>query len=118
VCQYRYTGFAVLFSRYSLYTVFRHNFGGGMATFAERLKQVRQAAGLSQSELATKASVPLGTLREYEQGRRADPGFHAMMRLAKALGVDCTAFADCVQEETTPAEELKPAKGRKKGPRS
>jgi XRE family transcriptional regulator, regulator of sulfur utilization len=53
----------------------------------ERLRRLRQARGLSQSELAKAAGVPVGTLRGWEYGRRT-PLLDAAARLADALG--CT----------------------------
>jgi transcriptional regulator with XRE-family HTH domain len=56
--------------------------------FAERLKQLREQAGMTQAELAEGATIPLGTLRDYEQGkRRHDPSLRVAARLAAALGV-------------------------------
>ncbi len=52
--------------------------------------------GISQVDLADAAGISLGALRDYEQGRKVNPGFNATVQLARALGVDCTAFADCV----------------------
>lgn len=37
---------------------------------AEELKSWRTARGLSQSDLAARLPVPLGTLRDWEQGKR------------------------------------------------
>ena len=57
--------------------------------------------------------MPLGTLREYEQGRRTLPSLVAAVKLADALGVAVEKFADTVRDE--PAPEVKtPIKGRKK----
>jgi transcriptional regulator with XRE-family HTH domain len=53
----------------------------------ERLQRLRRAQGLSQSELAEAAGVPVGTLRGWEYGRRT-PLLDAAARLADALG--CT----------------------------
>jgi transcriptional regulator with XRE-family HTH domain len=52
----------------------------------ERLKALRERAGLSQPQLAAAAELPLTTLRNWEQGRR-EPLASAIVRLAKALGV-------------------------------
>ncbi len=46
----------------------------------------RRAAGLTQRELAALALVPLGTVRDVEQGR--SPRSRALARLASALGLD------------------------------
>jgi transcriptional regulator with XRE-family HTH domain len=59
--------------------------------FAERLRDLRQAAGLSEAKLARKVGVPFDTVHGYGLGRRT-PSFPAVLKLAAALGVDCTAF--------------------------
>lgn len=57
-----------------------------------RLQQVRQAADMSQSELANAAGVPIGTLRNWEQGRRV-PLFDTVIKVAHALGVSLDDLA-------------------------
>jgi transcriptional regulator with XRE-family HTH domain len=85
-----------------------------MTTFAERLRALRERAGLTQVQLAEAAGVPIGTLRDYEQGRRrTEPAFRVTVKLAKALGVDCTAFADTVADDApqpSPARTGRPKK--------
>jgi transcriptional regulator with XRE-family HTH domain len=54
---------------------------------SERLQRLRQRAGLSQSQLARAAGIPIRTLQEWEQARRS-PGLEAAGRIADALG--CT----------------------------
>src|SRR5262245_5414220 len=63
-------------------------------TFAATLNEFRTAAGLTQAELAKNAGVEFSALREWLAGRRM-PSFAAVLKLAKALGKDCTAFAQC-----------------------
>jgi XRE family transcriptional regulator, regulator of sulfur utilization len=53
----------------------------------ERLQRLRQAKGLSQSQLARAAGVPAGTLKNWEQGRRTML-IDAAMKVADAL--ECT----------------------------
>jgi transcriptional regulator with XRE-family HTH domain len=61
------------------------------ASFGERLKAFRLAAGLSQSELARKAGVWPSIIHKYElKGHRLRPG--ALARLARALGVPAEAL--------------------------
>jgi transcriptional regulator with XRE-family HTH domain len=55
-----------------------------MLTFGEKLKELRQGAKLTQAELAEKSGVPIGTLREYEQGKR-DPSLSMAQKLAHAF---------------------------------
>jgi transcriptional regulator with XRE-family HTH domain len=83
-------------------------------TFAEKLKELRIAAGMTQPELARACGIPIGTLRDYEQGkRRNDPSLRTAAKLASALGTDCRAFAECVtdlEESPTPAARGRPRK--------
>ena len=44
-------------------------------TKEERIRQLREKSTLSQSEFADKVRVPLGTLRNWEQGRRVPPDY-------------------------------------------
>jgi transcriptional regulator with XRE-family HTH domain len=63
-------------------------------TFREKLRQLREAAGLSEAKLAELSGVTFGALHNYGLGIRK-PTFAAVVRLAKALGVSCEAFAEC-----------------------
>jgi len=76
-----------------------------MATFGEKLKELRDAAGLTQRALAEAAGVPIGTVRDYEQGSR-DPLLSNAQRLAKALGASLDLFPP-------PAPRPKRGKGKK-----
>lgn len=82
-------------------------------TFAERLRELRDAKGLSEARLAVAAGLPVPTVHNYGLGRRK-PSLAAAVRLAKAMGVDCTAFADCedvvADGEDTSAEAPPPPK--------
>lgn len=87
--------------------------------FSERLRALRDGAGLTQEQLAQRAGTSVGNVRNYEQGIRL-PTFPLVVKLAAALETDCTAFADC--EDVTGEEEKpkpkpapkKPAKGEGK----
>jgi transcriptional regulator with XRE-family HTH domain len=60
-------------------------------TFGEKLKELRAGRGLTQERLADAAGVPVGTIRDYEQGKR-DPLLSNAQRLAGALGVSLDVF--------------------------
>jgi len=64
-------------------------------TFAGKLTELRVAKGLTQSELAAAAGVPLWTLRKYEQGQILKVPFPTVVALATALGVSCEVFSTC-----------------------
>lgn len=53
-----------------------------------KLKQIRLAAGMSQSELANKAEINVRTIQHYEQGFRDINKTSALTlyKLARALG--------------------------------
>jgi transcriptional regulator with XRE-family HTH domain len=64
-------------------------------TFAQRLRELRDAAGLSEPKLAEKSGVSFASIHEYGLGRRK-PSFEAVAKIARALGVSCDAFMDTV----------------------
>jgi transcriptional regulator with XRE-family HTH domain len=59
---------------------------------ADRLKALREGAGFSQSQLARKAGVPVGSLRGWEQARRTML-FDTAVKLADALECSLDALA-------------------------
>lgn len=59
--------------------------------FPERLKEIREANHLTQEELAKKAGIKHGTLRNWEQGI-GEPKWSAIEKLSVALGVSCEVF--------------------------
>ena len=66
----------------------------------ERLRALRRERGLTQWDLALKAGVGIGTVRESERGGTYQPYPQTMRRLASALG--CTVD-DLLTEEATKA---------------
>jgi transcriptional regulator with XRE-family HTH domain len=76
-----------------------------------RLQEIRQGAGLSQSGLAAAAGVPVGTLRNWEQGRRM-PLLDTAARVAAALGCSLDELVRA-PKAAPPAAERKPARKRK-----
>lgn len=100
--------------------------------FSGRLRELREAAGLSRKELADKAGMRSEAgVRNLEQGIRS-PTWETVLALAKALGIDCTAFTEAPAERepagpgrprkdtgpavgAEPAEAPPPAKGKASG---
>jgi transcriptional regulator with XRE-family HTH domain len=70
-----------------------------MPTFAERLRELREQAGLTQAQMAEASGLPLGSIRNYEQGQR-EPYWAVVFKLAAALGASADAFAVCVDESS------------------
>src|SRR4051812_20193121 len=54
--------------------------------FAERLRSLRLAAGLTQFDLARRAHINLSYMGQLERGRTA-PGIDTAGRIAEALGI-------------------------------
>lgn len=79
-------------------------------SFAERLKLLREAAHLTQPELAARASMNRFGVAKLEQGVR-EPSWATVQALARALGVSVLAFTDEAQ-----AEELAPASSVRSAP--
>jgi transcriptional regulator with XRE-family HTH domain len=79
------------------------------AAIGKRLQQIRVAAGISQPALAEAAGIPVGTLRNLEQGRRI-PRLDTAAKLASALGVT----VDALLSDNGPAAAQRPPR-RKKG---
>ena len=78
-------------------------------TFAEKLRQLRDAAGLTQEQLAERSGINLWTIRGYEQGRR-EPNWKGVLSLAQAIAVAAEVFAEC--DESMPEEQAVRPRGR------
>jgi transcriptional regulator with XRE-family HTH domain len=78
--------------------------------FGSRLKELREAAGLSQQQLADKIGFHRFSVAKLEQGVRG-PTWSTVKALSEALGVPCDAFSQ-------PAVSLeKSARGRPAKPK-
>lgn len=69
--------------------------------FGEKLKELREAAGLTQAALASESGLSLRTLQSWEQNHRA-PVSPDFFKLVKALGVSADAFAGIAAEKAKP----------------
>jgi transcriptional regulator with XRE-family HTH domain len=78
--------------------------------FAGRLRELREGKGWTQSQLADKAGLSEGGVRDLEQGRRK-PSWETVLALASALGVSCDAFAtQPAAEASAPRKRGRPQK--------
>lgn len=84
--------------------------------FKDRLRQLRDGAGLSEARLAKASGVSFSAIHDYGMGRRL-PSFAAVVKIAHALGITCEAFADCedIAGGLKEPAAAKPAAKKRKG---
>jgi transcriptional regulator with XRE-family HTH domain len=63
-----------------------------MSAFADTLRTLREARGLTQRELAKQVGLPRSSLTDIERGRIASPRRDVLDALAATLGVDTLAL--------------------------
>jgi predicted ATPase/DNA-binding XRE family transcriptional regulator len=68
--------------------------GRDVGEFATRLRRLRDAAGLTQEELAERAGLTVKAIGALERGERRRPYPHTVRVIGDALGLDDTARAD------------------------
>jgi transcriptional regulator with XRE-family HTH domain len=76
--------------------------------FAGRLRELREAAGLTQQQLAEKAGLTREGVAQLETGRR-EPAWRTVVSLCRALGTSCEAFL----QEPSAQPGVKPGRPRK-----
>lgn len=74
--------------------------------FAERLRELRKAKGLSQPEFAQAFNIASGTISMWETGKR-QPDFDTLQKLAKFFGVTADYLLGSEDEKSSGAPELK-----------
>src|SRR5262249_55947318 len=77
---------------------------------ARRVRQLREAAGLSQQSLAVAAGLSISVVTQLEQGKKADQRISTVAALAEALGVTVDELLAEPDEPAAPA----PKRRRKK----
>ena len=70
---------------------------------ADKIRLLREQAGLTQQEVATRAGLSWSMVAHIEQGRKPDLRISTLIRLSNALGVPPTdLFATFVEEGVQP----------------
>ncbi|OAI51859.1 hypothetical protein AYO44_16870 [Planctomycetaceae bacterium SCGC AG-212-F19] len=80
--------------------------------FAARLRELREAAGLTQAQLAERAGLHIHGLTKLEHGDRK-PAWETVQALGAALGVSCEAFNEPPSGSVTPPRRGRPPKADK-----
>ena len=85
-----------------------------MSVFGTKLRQLREAAGLTQKELAVKSGLTQQAIDTWERGTR-DPGWSKVVKLCAALEVECGTFLEVEPCEPAPEPPLEsPVRKQKK----
>jgi transcriptional regulator with XRE-family HTH domain len=77
--------------------------------FATRLRELREAAGLTQAQLAERSGMHTHGVTKIEQGDR-EPSWATVLALAGALGVNVSVFAAGVTEQEPDRPRGRPSK--------
>src|SRR4051812_39214483 len=80
-----------------------------MNDFGPKLRELREAANLTQPQLAERAGLKKAGIANLEQGRR-EPAWATVQALCKALGVSCEAFNVEPTTSAKPRGRGRPAK--------
>lgn len=84
----------------------------GMKSVGEVLKQARKRAGLSQNAVGRRAGMATSQVSQIEAGRRVDPQFSSVAKLAGVIGLSLDLLAaECGFEGFSAAGTRKPKPG-------
>lgn len=78
------------------------------STIGELLRAHRRRLGLTQRDLAERAELSVGAVRDIEQGRSNHPRLSSVQAMATALDLDATALAALRTTITETAQEQRP----------
>lgn len=88
----------------------------GKESLGQRLQRLRQAANLTQGELAERSGQSFGNLKNWERDYRT-PGLWAALKLARALGVGLEELAECAEPDPKAAVAKRDKRFRPEGGR-
>ena len=71
---------------------------------SDSLRDLREAAKLTQDELCLKSGVSQGVISQIERGDKSNPTLDTMQKLAEALGTDIATIASAVRASEEVAE--------------
>ena len=85
--------------------------------FGDKLRELRDAAGMTRELLAERSGVSAIAIKQYESGARVNIPVPIMLKIAAALGETCQVFASCDYSALEPAPVEPPvmrASGKRK----
>lgn len=80
-----------------------------MSQFSGRLRELREASGMTQAELAEKARLHRHSVAQFEQDLR-EPSWKSVQAIAKALGISCQEFEKRPIKKSKKRKPGRPAK--------
>jgi transcriptional regulator with XRE-family HTH domain len=82
------------------------------SSFGRKLREIREAAKLSQTDLGDMAGMAYQAIARYERGA-VEPTWPAVVKIAEALGVTADAFRDSDETVTDSVPVPRPISKRK-----
>jgi transcriptional regulator with XRE-family HTH domain len=67
------------------------------------LRQARLQAGLSMRDLERRCGLASGEISQIETGRRKDPGFSVVLKVARGIGISLDELAARFEDGSAPA---------------
>jgi transcriptional regulator with XRE-family HTH domain len=83
--------------------------------FGARLRELREAAGLTQQQLADKVGCTWQTVSRWERGQ-AEPGWTQILAISESLNISCEEFRK-EPAEREPSKAGRPPKEKPESPR-
>ena len=77
-----------LYAEYRIAPICGISYTGTMTPIVLRLRELREAAGLTQEQLAELVGTRQGTISDHERGKATRIDYDLIERLADALGVE------------------------------
>jgi transcriptional regulator with XRE-family HTH domain len=104
------------YTRYEFSVEKKMNKKSAKETLGQRLQRLRQAANMTQGQLAEQSGQSFGNLKNWERDYRT-PGLWAALTLAKALGVALEELAECAEPDPKAASAKRNKRARQEGGR-
>jgi transcriptional regulator with XRE-family HTH domain len=81
----------------------------------ERIRRLRDAAGMSQQALASAAGLSMSAVTLLELGKRTDPRLSTLQAIAGVLGIPVYELVKDLDEDRPPVSEAKRGRRPSKG---
>lgn len=79
----------------------------------QKLRQLREAAGLTREQMAARAGTTAQYISHLENGVKQNPAFDLVERLAEGVGATCKDFIGDTEPPPDPPPPAKPGRPKK-----